>query len=74
MHCTRCQGLQCREYIPGYGRWWWKCVACGDRVDAVILRNRAEQEAAVAAMHETQQRDLEEWARWLERIPVTTTQ
>lgn len=71
MRCTRCTGLQCREYIPGYGRWWWKCVACGDRVDQVILRNRAEQDAERAAMMREQDRDLKDWADWLAKVPTT---
>jgi|GEM_PF-6175246 hypothetical protein len=40
--CTRCHGRLLRDDIyPGI--WWWKCWTCGERVDRVILRHRAEQ-------------------------------
>jgi len=64
MSCQRCQGLICREPLEKYGRWWWKCINCGDRIDAVILRHRAEQEADIAFRREAQDRDLKEWASW----------
>lgn len=32
-----------REWIVRDLHWWWACHACGERIDAVVLRNRAEQ-------------------------------
>lgn len=72
MTCTRCQGRLLKEHIYKRGAWWWRCYNCGDRVDANILYNRAEQEAATADRQAAQQRDLREWATWFSRmLPVT---
>lgn len=45
--CTRCAGLLIRESLldlfddTGHiRRWAWRCVQCGDIVDALILRHR----------------------------------
>jgi hypothetical protein len=47
MCCGRCQGLMVFDrFLDLYGdtgRLWfrgWRCVACGDIVDPVVLRNR----------------------------------
>lgn len=72
MTCTRCHGRLLREHIYHRGRWWWRCYACGDRVDRVILLNRAEQDAVAAQRREARERDLKEWASWFARIPAST--
>jgi hypothetical protein len=45
MRCRRCKGLLVRDRLYDlYDTQWqlnaWRCVACGDLLDAVILRNR----------------------------------
>jgi hypothetical protein len=42
MRCHRCQGsmIQERFYGPGDPFWGWKCIACGEIWDEVILENR----------------------------------
>ena len=69
MRCTRCQGCLHREHLYRQGPWWWRCIACGDRVDGTILRNRAEQAAAEADRRRAMERDLKEWATWFVRMP-----
>lgn len=69
MVCLRCQGHLVREHIYRHGSWWWRCYACGDRVDGTILRNRAEQEAAEADRIIAMERDCQEWAAWFSRMP-----
>ena len=69
MSCDRCQGHLVREHIYRQGSWWWRCLACGDRVDGTILLNRAEQEVADAQRREAMERDCQEWAAWLSRMP-----
>ncbi len=64
MSCTRCHGLMIMESIPGFDRWWWRCVQCGDRVDRIILRNRAERAAVADQLRTARYRDLREWSRW----------
>jgi len=70
MVCLRCDGFICSERLNKYGKWCWRCVNCGDRVDAVILRHRAEQEAEAAARRIDQDQDLKEWANWFARVPA----
>lgn len=70
MTCTRCHGLLLPEPVYRRFNWWWKCLNCGDRVDGVILRHRAEQDAMLAERQLAQERDLKEWAAWFARIPV----
>ena len=46
MRCNRCKGLLVKDRLYDlYDTQWkldaWRCVACGDLLDAVILRNRA---------------------------------
>ena len=45
MRCRRCRGLMVKDRLYDlYDTQWqlnaWRCVACGDLLDAVILRNR----------------------------------
>jgi len=69
MSCTRCGGLVQRESIHRRGAWWWRCYACGDRVDRTILLNRAVQAAALVDCQLKQERDMREWEHWLRTIP-----
>lgn len=68
MSCDRCGGLCVKEWIderlPKHTRpaWWWRCAICGERMDATILRNRAEQEAVAVWHAEGLDRDRREWA------------
>lgn len=43
MRCDRCRHPLYREWIIAGFSWWWVCRGCGERIDAVILRHRAEQ-------------------------------
>lgn len=70
MSCLRCQGFVCCERLHKNGLWWWRCVNCGDRVDAIILKNRSAQEAERAAIRLDQQRDLKEWSSWFAKMPA----
>lgn len=77
MSCHRCEGLLVREWIhrtrehdPSCSCWWFRCVNCGTRVDATILRNQAEQAVFALARREAEQETLAEWAEWLARVPV----
>ena len=63
MTCERCHGVVLCERVNPFD-WWWRCVNCGDRVDRVILRNRAEQGAALARQRDAERRDMREWADW----------
>lgn len=67
--CDRCQGQMLREHIYRRGAWWWRCVSCGERVDGVILRHRAEQAADAAFLRDSQDIELRQWAEWLAKIP-----
>ena len=42
MKCLRCSGVVIHDkfYGPHEYFWGWKCVACGEIVDKVILENR----------------------------------
>ncbi|MFO0773695.1 MAG: hypothetical protein U0172_03405 [Nitrospiraceae bacterium] len=58
MTCERCRGLCVREWWTKQREkapraWWWRCLTCGERVDWMILRHRAEQ-AHDAAWHAQQ--------------------
>jgi hypothetical protein len=52
MRCTKCEGLMVSDHlidiressIPMWMR-GWRCVACGNIVDPLILRHRMIQEA-----------------------------
>lgn len=46
---------------------------CGERLDGLILRARAEQAMAASMLREAEQRDLKEWAGWMARIPTVQT-
>jgi hypothetical protein len=52
MRCTRCEGLMVVDELidmrESYHPMWmrgWRCVACGNIVDPLILRHRMIQEA-----------------------------
>ncbi len=54
MKCTRCHGLMVSDHLldikETMGSMWvksWRCVACGNIVDPVIEKHRAERDAAV---------------------------
>lgn len=54
MKCSRCHGLMVRDHLldikETMGPMWihgWRCVACGNIVDPLIEKHRAER-AAVA--------------------------
>ena len=38
--CDRCRGLMVEEWAPGLEIASWRCVACGERVDPLILAHR----------------------------------
>jgi len=57
MHCQRCQSLMVFDrFLDVYGDtghlWFrgWRCVACGDIVDPVILVNRRRPAPRVRSM------------------------
>lgn len=39
-HCPRCDGLLVAERHPYDECELWRCVACGNRLDATIIENR----------------------------------
>lgn len=50
MKCTRCQGLMVEDHLldiqESLGPMWiksWRCVACGNIVDPLILKHRTAQ-------------------------------
>ena len=54
MKCTRCQGLMVSDHLldirETMGSMWcksWRCVACGNIVDPLIEKHRAERAAMV---------------------------
>ena len=56
MNCDRCQGLMVHELIwdpqgmsSGVRATGYRCVLCGDVVDAVILDNRRRSTASVGS-------------------------
>jgi len=50
MHCVRCQGTMVTDYfidMEDSGELWmpgWRCLACGEVVDPVIMKHRLVQE------------------------------
>jgi hypothetical protein len=38
--CPRCRGLMVAEWSPELETMAWRCVQCGELIDAVILSNR----------------------------------
>ncbi len=50
MHCVRCQGTMVTDYfidMENSGELWmpgWRCLACGEVVDPVIMKHRLIQE------------------------------
>ncbi len=51
MKCHRCHGWMVNEKFYGRGAffWGWRCVSCGEILDAVILENRNDFPKAGAA-------------------------
>lgn len=41
--CHRCGGLMVQERVFESGSVDWRCVSCGERIDAVILEHRRQQ-------------------------------
>ncbi|WP_447976891.1 hypothetical protein [Candidatus Nitrospira bockiana] len=39
--CQRCGGLMVQDFVRDTNSLEWRCVMCGERVDAVILAHRA---------------------------------
>ena len=57
MRCTKCEGLMVVDDLidmrESYHPMWmrgWRCVACGNVVDPLILRNRMIQEAGTLSL------------------------
>ena len=50
MHCVRCQGTMVTDYfidMENRGELWmpgWRCLACGEVVDPLIMKHRLAQE------------------------------
>jgi hypothetical protein len=40
--CHRCGGLMVPEKVIELSSFDWRCVSCGERIDAVILAHRQE--------------------------------
>jgi len=55
MTCNRCRGLlvedHCFDLLDDRISFTaWRCIACGNLVDSVILKNQLEQQARVATV------------------------
>ena len=57
MKCSRCQGLMVSDHLldikETMGPMWvksWRCVACGNIVDPLIEKHRAERAKVVAPL------------------------
>jgi tRNA(Ile2) C34 agmatinyltransferase TiaS len=48
-HCHRCGGLMVAEQVHETGSFDWRCVSCGERIDAVILAHRQKNLAHAEA-------------------------
>jgi hypothetical protein len=46
MKCDRCEGMMVFEKIYGRGEHFsaWRCIACGEIIDRMILENRNLEE------------------------------
>ncbi|MDA0739198.1 MAG: hypothetical protein O2999_03970 [Nitrospirae bacterium] len=50
MHCVRCKGAMVTDYfidMENSGELWmpgWRCLACGEVVDPLIMKHRLAQE------------------------------
>ncbi|ALA60427.1 hypothetical protein [Nitrospira moscoviensis] len=58
MKCARCGGLQLWSHFANLGSavgaWaydGWRCMNCGDVVDALILENRSLQQETISVAH-----------------------
>jgi len=55
MVCERCQGLMVADcYVYEGGRCkspFWRCIACGEIIDAVILLNRGILRSQIKLRH-----------------------
>jgi len=47
-------------------------MACGDRIDGLILRNRAEQDAMRADLARAHDRGIREWSLWLAGVSAVS--
>ena len=59
MTCNRCRGLlvedHCYDLLDNQiSLRAWRCIACGNIVDSVIMRNQLEQQARLATVGQTQ--------------------
>ena len=52
--CHRCGGLMVREEVFELGSFDWRCVNCGQRVDPVILAQRAADRPKSLASEEAE--------------------
>ena len=66
--CVRCGGCLLPDYVPVQP--WparlvlWRCVACGDRIDARILRHRQLQQDILRVFYASgRERAEAEWAK-----------
>ncbi len=60
--CERCQGLMVQDQSldlldtgDDFIIWTWRCIACGNIVDPVILRNRRTKQATIRAQEMAEQ-------------------
>jgi hypothetical protein len=60
MRCAKCEGLMVTDHLidireSAIPMWMvgWRCVACGDIVDPLILRHRMTQEAGTTRLLKT---------------------
>jgi len=60
MRCTKCEGLMVSDHLidikeSSIPMWMkgWRCVACGNIVDRLILRHRMIQEAGATRLLKT---------------------
>lgn len=58
MRCNRCGGLRLWSHFANLGTavgaWaydGWRCMNCGDVIDALILENRSLQQDTISAAH-----------------------
>ena len=61
MRCTKCEGLMVTDHLIDIREsmipmWMvgWRCVACGNIVDPLILRHRMIQDAGATGLLNTQ--------------------
>jgi hypothetical protein len=52
--CHRCAGLMVQEKVFELGSFGWRCVSCGERIDALVLAHRQNQGPKEVAHKEAQ--------------------